>query len=1004
VKKALACALVMWALPAAAQLPTPFEGRSVESIRIVGESSGATSARDVGIPLGVPVSRQLLRNAVLRMLESGRWADVQIDVTARARGVELVVHLAARIVVTRVDVDGNENLGDDEISDALALGQGGELEQADLGPLHDRVAHAYAERGYADASVEMRLLDTDDPSRKVLSVTVEENEPLRVAGWVFSEESPPPGMDLPSMIGLSEGQVLDRQRLSEGLETAIAAVRALGYLEARLGEPVVTRDERGAVLTIDARFGPLYEIRIVDHAPLSRGQVEDVLDLDEERLTASQLDAIRERVIDLWRRHGYHHAEVEILRYRGEREGTAVLEIQNEHHNRLDIVGMSFPGASHFTRDYLRDQMISVIEEGMPDTRFFGPSDSYTLDRLGLGGRSVLERDRRSPRPLEVDPSRVYYGPGYERAVEHLAELYVADGYLSARIGEPTLEIVGRGRGIVTIPVFEGPRTMLFGVSLEDNVLFGDRELLQRAELERGQPFSYLALEEAIEHMTELYRERGYLYADVEYDVRFSEDRTRAAIVLRVVERFEVRFGEIRIEGNTRTSTDLIRDVLRFEPGDVYRPSTIDSSQQALMELGVFTTVTIQPESPELPERMKPVIVTVTERDPNYVAGSAGISTGEGIRAAAEYTYRNVFGYALSLTARARAGFQFFFQDEELRRNIEPLPAGERLEWHAAFSASLPQLASIDNVRTTFDLVGQRDNERAFGLWKAGVVLSFDWRPLRWLSFLWSNEFEFNEVQLFGNRESIEDILDPPDGSPVDPRIVRLLRVPAGQSLVVSSRIRGSIEQRDSPFVPTEGWFLSGTAEWVHSLDTEAPDDTSPNFYSHFLKLGFTSRGYIPIEGVVIAGELRLGGIVHLEPSSDTYPNRQYFLGGVDSLRGLNQDQLQPQDIADFQLANPEARTGTVLQGGDFFYLVRVEVRIPFWGPVQIAFFTDLGNHWADPGSIQLDENFVRPTVGGGVRLATPVGPIALDIGGNILQRAELREPNMAAHLSFSVF
>lgn len=998
------CVLVLWASPASAQLPQHLEGRRVAAIRIVGESSGATSARDVGIPLGARLSRQLLRSAVQRMLESGRWADVQIDAVASEGAVELVVHLAARIVITRVDVEGNEAMSDNDVRDALALGAGGELEQPNLEPLRGRIAEAYADRGYTHTSLELRLLDTDDPSRKVLRVLVEEREPLRVAAWVFRGEEEPEGIDLPGSIGLGPGQVLDRHRLEDGLETGIHAVRAFGYLEARLGDPIIEETAEGAVIAIDARFGPRYEIRVVDHEPLSRGQIEEVLDLEEERLTRTELAAIEERVVDLWRRHGYHDAQVEILRYRGERPDSAILEIQNDHGSQLAVVGMSFPGASHFTSDYLRDQLISVLEEGMPDTRFFGPVDAHTLDRIGLGGRSVLTRDRRSPRPLEVDPGRVYYEPGYERAVEHLSELYQADGFLSARIGEPRLETVGRGRAFVVIDVFEGPRTILYGVTLEDNRLFGDRELLSRADLRRDQPFSYLALEEAMENMTELYLERGYLYADIQSDVRFSEDRTRAEVVLRFVERFEVRFGEITIEGNTRTSGDLIRDVLRFEPGDVYRPSTIAASQQALMELGVFTSVSITPRDPELAERSKSVLVTVTERDPNFVDISGGISTGEGVRVSGEYTYRNAFGYALSLTARARAGFQFFFQDEELRQNIEPLPAGDRLERHVALSASLPQIASIDNVRSTLDFVHQRDNERAFGLTKFGVVLSFDWRPLRWLSFLLSNELEYNEVQLFGNRESIQDILNPPDGMPVDPRIVRLLRVPEGSSLVVSARLRGSIEQRDSPFVPTEGWFLSGTVEWVHSLDTEMLEDAPDPFYSHFLKLGWTSRGYIPIGGLVLAGEVRLGGIVHLEPSSRTYPNRQYFLGGVDSLRGLNQDQLQPQDIADFQLANEEARTGSVLQGGDFFYLVRAELRIPIYGPLQIAIFTDLGNHWADPSSIRLDENFVRPIVGGGVRVATPVGPIAIDVGGNILQRAQLGEPNMAVHLSFSVF
>jgi len=424
------------------------------------------------------------------------------------------------------------------------------------------------------------------------------------------------------------------------------------------------------------------------------------------------------------------------------------------------------------------------------------------------------------------------------------------------------------------------------------------------------------------------------------------------------------------------------------------------------MGLGVFSSVTITPNDADLPERIKPVTVTVRERLPQYFDLTAGLSTGQGVRATGEYGYRNIGGYALGLTLRAQVGFQFFFQDEELRQNITPLGPDDRLERRINLTLTLPKIPGIDNLRMTLDLVHLRDNERAFGLDKIfDLILSINWRPHRALSFTLSGELEHNGVQLFGDRTSIEQILNPPEGQPPpDPRIVRLLRVPLGDSVVASARLSGSIDQRDNPFVPTEGWYTSGTLEWVRTLEIIDSGVDDPIF-SHFLKLGMTLNGYVPIGDVVIAGQVRAGGIIHLEPGSRTYPNRQYFLGGVDSLRGLNQDQLQPQDVADLQLADPTLRTG-IIQGSDFFYLVRAEVRfpIPIMAGLQGAVFADLGNHWADPASIVLDERFVRPTAGLGLRIATPVGPLALDYGFNLLRREELAEPFGALHFSIGVF
>ncbi len=994
---------------ARAQLPPALDGRPVAEVHVEGESSGATGPDDVGIAPGTRLSRGLLRATVRRLLESGRWADVQIDAAPRGTEVELFVRLIPRVVITRVDVTGNEALGDDELRASLGLSAGSALEAGAIGALEARIEATYTERGYPRAEVTLELRDTDDPSRKVLRVVAREGAPERLRRYVYPEDRPPAAVDVADALGLDEGDVLDRTRFGEGVEALEDRLRRAGWLEARVHEPMVIAQGEEASVVLPIRRGPRYEVRVAGHEPLTRAQVTEALDLEGARLTRRVFDELEGRVRELYRRHGYREAAVELERFAGRRRGGAILEVRIGPGRQLDVVGMSFPGAQHFESDYLRSQVVSVLEEELPDTRLFAPVDSDTADRLGLGGRA-RHRRRRIPRPLDVDPSRVFFAPLYDQAIEHLREVYEAAGYLSARVGPVRLEPVGRGRAVVAIPVLEGPRTELFHVALTGNRQIGDRELLEVSELTRGEPFSYLGLEEAIARMTARYQERGYLYARVEPTVRFSENRERAEVVLQVIERFEVRFGEITIEGAERTSEGLIRDVIRLAAGDVYRPSVIDASQEALLALGIFTSVNIGPRDPTLPEQVKPMVVSVSERMPQYFDFQLGISTGQGLRSSLEYGYRNAFGYAFGITGRAQLGLQFLFQDQELEDNISGLPLQDRLERRITITLALPHISGLDNVRSTLDLVHLRDNQRAFGLDDNGVVLSFNWRPVQPFSLTLSGEVENNNVQLFGDRQTIREILEE---NPGNTQITQLLRVPEGNSVVVSSRLTGALDQRDSSFVPTEGWFTSGTVEWARTLSTEAQEDGEP-FFSHFLKLSATLNGYFHVDEVVFAGQFRIGGVVPLEPGSETYPNRQFFLGGVDTMRGFNQDQLQPQDIAELQLADPDARTGTVLQGGDFFYLVRLELRFPIVGSLQGGVFADLGNHWARtenilgtacPAGVSAEACFpMRPTAGVGLRIATPVGPLALDYGFNLLRREELNEPFGAFHFSIGVF
>src|SRR5690606_19694138 len=132
--------------------------------------------------------------------------------------------------------------------------------------------------------------------------------------------------------------------------------------------------------------------------------------------------------------------------------------------------------------------------------------------------------------------------------------------------------------------------------------------------LERGQAFSHALLDEARARVEELYREEGYLYARVEPSVRFSGDRTRALVSLTITEVYPVSVGDIVIEGAERTDEEMIRGLVALEPGQRFRPSLVRRTQDRLMELGIFSSVTVGPAEPDLPERVKPVLISVSER------------------------------------------------------------------------------------------------------------------------------------------------------------------------------------------------------------------------------------------------------------------------------------------------------------------------------------------------------------------------------------------------------
>ena len=170
--------------------------------------------------------------------------------------------------------------------------------------------------------------------------------------------------------------------------------------------------------------------------------------------------------------------------------------------------------------------------------------------------------------------------------------------------------------------------------------------------------------------------------------------------------------------------------------------------------------------------------------------------------------------------------------------------------------------------------------------------------------------------------------------------------------------------------------------------------------------------GYIRLSesGLALALSFRWGYNIQLKTDSHTYPDRLFYFGGADSIRGFLQDSVIPEDLAERiisdakKVGQPGANILTAgavpIRGGDVLLNPRAELRIPLGGVFQTALFLDSGNVWADPATVQPYK--LRYAAGTGLRANTPVGPLALDVGMN-LDKRQWEDP-FAFHFSIGLF
>jgi outer membrane protein insertion porin family len=162
-------------------------------------------------------------------------------------------------------------------------------------------------------------------------------------------------------------------------------------------------------------------------------------------------------------------------------------------------------------------------------------------------------------------------------------------------------------------------------------------------------------------------------------------------------------------------------------------------------------------------------------------------------------------------------------------------------------------------------------------------------------------------------------------------------------------------DTRDYPLDATEGSYQSTSVE-IAGLGGD----------NNFGKYRLEARNYLPLFGERISAG-RQGGRAawvlatraQLSWSSGRLPfSQSYFIGGSETLRGYTEDRFF----------------------GNRAMLFNLELRRAFKNNIQVVGFFDAGRAWRQSEDLDLI-NDLATSVGIGARVATPLGPIRLDLG-----------------------
>ncbi|HEY7724382.1 MAG TPA: POTRA domain-containing protein, partial [Anaeromyxobacteraceae bacterium] len=831
--------------------------------------------------------------------------------------------------------------------------------------------------------------------------------PTRTAEVSLGADLGERGAALAAGLATRQGAVLDLDALEGDARQLRLRLLREGWLRARVGEPRAEVGAGGARVLIPVVAGPRIELRFEGNQSLGGPELRAELGLDPEQpLDEPALEAAAARLRAFYQERGWAAARVEV-RETGGPERVAVTFVVEEG-RRYRVTRVRFGGTAARAEPWLRER----LREGLEAAAGEG-DDAADAERLSRAGGSTAP-PRRLARP---EPGDAWTEPAWNQAVARVVDAYRAEGFLAAgHEGTRVLLDARDGTAEVEIRLREGPQTRIESVAFEGNRAVSLARILEEVRLRPGEPLAYAAVEQTRSALLGVYSREGYLYARVQDQQEPSADGTRTALRFRIEEGPRVHIAAVSVAGAQRTRESIVRSTLEVHPGDVYDPAAVARSQAALLRLGVFRSVALRLDEPEVPESEKDITVELAERPWRTLAPGAGYSLANGPRAFAEFSQPNLLGLALEFAARAKVNDpKYAYYRRPDVKDLKPL---DRLEGYLSLGLRDPRLHFLPfAVGAHVDGVGERVHRRAYDMTRVAVSGGLDVALAAPLAFSVIYELEVDDIE---KSTSV-------DAQTLTRADVERLRFPEGITTLHSLRPALSLDFRDNAVHPRSGWFAAVGADYSHSLGGGGRYllfglIPGSEVYTDLLRLQGTLSGYLPVgRDTVLALSVRAGRVLPLSAASRTIGPKRFFMGGASTMRGWGEEEMIPEDLrTDYlrQVAscngslsgiactdaarNVAAGQAPISVGGQAFLLAKAEARFRLSPAVEVGVFADLGNLWVDAQKASLAG--LRADVGVGLRFVTPIGPAVLDLGVNTAPDRRLGEAWVAPHFSIGLF
>jgi outer membrane protein insertion porin family len=888
--------------------------------------------------------------AIDKLFSSGRYSDIQVDVSPRANGVAVRFITTSQQFIGHIAVIGTISNPPKAglIEDAAQLQLGHPFDPSEVDTSDTNIRDLFRRNGLYEATITHRFAPVAEGQQMGIVFEVTSGKRARYTQPSFNGDLKLPEVDLIKSSGwrtfFGQGwrpvtenrtrggvQGIEKRYQKQKRLTAKVQIKALDY------DPVTHRLKP----SLDIQAGPRINLTAVE-APESKNKVSQrilrkfVPIFDEQTVDRDLLVEGARNLRDYFQAQGYYEAQIDFHNTPNPSNDELNVEYVIAKGDRYRLANIKITGNKYFDR--------RTIEE-----RLLVRTASFPAFRHGRYSEAYLQRDR-----LNIE------------------NLYKSNGFRDVKVtSQSAKDFHGKAGDIgVVYSVEEGPQWRIASLDVIGWSDDAAKAVKPRLTSSVGQPFSEFSVASDRKEILNYYFSKGY--PTPQFSWKFEDTGTPNTVSVH----YDISSGQqsfvraVIVTGLETTRRRLVDNALQIKEGDPLSPTAITESQKALYDRGVFAKVSTAIQNPEGDEREKNLLFDFEEASRYTLRLGIGADlTRFGPSTTDLNNPDNATGFSPRLSAEiSRLDFLGIGHTVSLQGRVSTLEQRLLLNYYA------PRFQNVDGRNITFSLLYDNSRDvRTFTSRREEASIQLSQRFTKSINGLF--QFAYRRVGV--------------DNIAIPTLLVPLLSQPVRIGILSASLIQ---DRRDNPANPTRGIY--------NTLDVGVASNIFGSQRSFVRALARNASYYRIGRSMVLARQLTFGLIspfrvpAGANDDSDIPLPERFFGGGGQSMRGFPENQAGPRDIGMPATAGGPASepTGFPL-GGNALLFNSTELRFPLIGEnIGGVFFHDMGNIYDTLGDISFrfhqrdpqDFNYMVQAVGFGIRYKTPIGPVRVDLAYSI--------------------